>query len=347
MRRIFLIDLTTNIRYDEIHDKAIGGSEFQFYNLAYNISKCEDIICYNKIENEYKSENIIYKNFKEIEKNTFNTHDIIIIQRLFPEINLLQIFKHCKLYIIIQDYDFNAVMFQFQKLNQNNNEILNYIATNENINFAFNSEFTQEYFNSHFLLNNVVINKTRKHVIYNILYEKYFIRGNKKVTKKNLVYASGWNKGIFQIINIFDYILSQDPSFTLILMSPGYEYDKFKDYSGYLKEKYLKNIIILGPVNKKQYCKIIENSGCVIAPAFPETFGCVFSEAYFLGTPVICDIKSGAVKEIIGSENVVNYNNLHETYNKIISKISTNEKIELNEKFMFDYNFNLWKNKIL
>ena len=130
-------------------------------------------------------------------------------------------------------------------------------------------------------------------------------------------------------------------------MSPGYEYEKFKDYKTYLKEKYSKNIIILGPVNKKQYCKIIENSGCVIAPSFPETFGCVFAEAYFLGTPVICDIKSGAVKEIIGSENVVNYNDLHETYSKIISKINSNEKIELNAKFKFDYNFNKWKNEIL
>jgi hypothetical protein len=73
----------------------------------------------------------------------------------------------------------------------------------------------------------------------------------------------------------------------------------------------------------------------------------VFEEAYFLGTPVICDIKSGAVKEIIGAENVVNYANLNETYNKIISRINANEKIELNEKFMFEYNFNLWKNILL
>ena len=49
------------------------------------------------------------------------------------------------------------------------------------------------------------------------------------------------------------------------------------------------------------------------------------------------------------SDLIINfyYENLNETYNKIISKITTNEKIELNEKFMFDYNFNLWKNILL
>jgi hypothetical protein len=236
MKRIFLFDITTNVRYDEIQDRAIGGSEFQFYNLAYNISKCKNIICYNKIEKEYQSENIIYKNFTEIEndKHIFNTNDTIVIQRLFPEINLLKNLKNCKVVIVIHDYDFNAVLFQFQNSDKNKIDMLNYINSNENIHFVFNSHFTQDYFNTNFLLNNMLINKTRQHVIYNILYQDYFIKGNKKVVQKNLVYASGWNKGIFQIIHIFDYILTQDPSFKLILLSPGYEYERFKDYSLYL-----------------------------------------------------------------------------------------------------------------
>jgi hypothetical protein len=188
MKRIFLLDITTNVRYDEIQDRAIGGSEFQFYNLAYHISKCKNIICYNKIEREYQSENIIYKNFTEIEndKQIFNTDDIIIIQRLFPEITLLKKFTKCKVIIFIHDYDFNAVLFQFQNSDKNKIDIINYINENENINFVFNSQFTQDYFNTNFLLNNMLINKTRQHVIYNMLYEDYFIRGNKKVNKKVL-----------------------------------------------------------------------------------------------------------------------------------------------------------------
>lgn len=348
MKKLYFIDFTTNIRYDEIEDKPIGGSEFQFYNLLYNVSKYENIICYNKIENELRHENILYKNVNEINNNTFNKNDIIVIQRLFPEISILQRFKNCKIIITIHDYDFNAVIFQFQKLNYTKENVLNYIVNNDNINFVFNSEFTQKYFNVHFSLNNMRIDKTRENIIYNALYEKYFIKNNdKEINKKNIVYASGWNKGIFKIIEIFDYILSQDSSFKLILMSPGYEYKNFTNYELFLKNKYPNNIIIYGPVDKLHYCKIIENSGCVLAPSFPETFGCVFAECYYLGTPVICDVKSGAVKEIIGTENVVNYNNVCEVYNKIIKRIAANETIILDEKFMFEYNFNLWKNLLL
>ena len=33
--------------------------------------------------------------------------------------------------------------------------------------------------------------------------------------------------------------------------------------------------------------------------------------------------------------------------NKIIKRIGANERIILDEKFMFEYNFNLWKNLLL
>ena len=62
MKRIVMIDFTTNITYEDIGYKPIGGSEFQFYNLAFNISTFENIICYNKIEKEHNCGNILYKN---------------------------------------------------------------------------------------------------------------------------------------------------------------------------------------------------------------------------------------------------------------------------------------------
>jgi glycosyltransferase involved in cell wall biosynthesis len=352
MKRIIMIDFTTNITYEDIGYKPIGGSEFQFYNLAFNISTFENIICYNKIEKEHNCGNILYKNLTELYNDKFTSNDIIIIQRLFPEMNIIQLFENCIIYIWIHDYDFNAVFFQFQKIENNDDKvrILNLININNNINFVFNSEFTKKFFNIHFSLNKMIVDETRQNIIYNILYEKYICKkGTKdnKNTNKNLVYASGWNKGVQKIIEIFEYILTQDSSFKLILMSPGYEYNKYKMYELYLKNKYPNNIIIYGPVNKTLYCELIQNSGCVLAPSFPETFGCVFSEAYYLGTPVICDVKSGAVKEIIGKDNVVNYKNFNEVYNKIITKIESNEKIELDEKFMLNYNLTIWKKLLL
>ncbi len=347
MSRIIFMDFTTKLIYDEIKDNPIGGSEFQFYNFIFTIAKYKKIICYNKIDKECESNNIEYKNIDDINYNVFYPDDIIVIQRLFPDIKILKIFKKNKIYIWLHDYDFNSVFFQLQKkkTNEEKQKILQYIASN-NLNFIFNSEFTKNYFNLNFTLNNIIINNTKQNIIYNIVYTDsiYEKSNNIKTKEKTLVYASGWNKGIQKIIEIFQFILTKDSSFKLILMSPGYEYEKYKDYEKYLKNVFKDNIIIYGPVKKPIYYQIIRNSGCVLAPSFPETFGCVFSESYFIGTPVICDINSGAVKEIIGCENVVDYNNKDEVYKKIVERIESNEKIELDSKFLLDYNLNIWKN---
>jgi len=343
---LIFIDYTCDLVYDNIGNKPIGGSEYQFYNLIFHISKLKNVICYNKIKNECIVNNIHYKNVKELNNQVLNSNDIIVIQRLIPEIKTLQLFKNNITYIWIHDYDFKSVFFQFQKLTNNNDvqNYLKYIVYNNNFSFIFNSEFTQKYYNVNFSLSNMNINLNRQSIIYNILYEDLFTKQiNKHINKKTIVYASGWNKGIQKIIEIFEYILTQDSTFKLVLMSPGYEYKNYENYILYLKDKFKDNLIIYGPVNKDTYCKIVENSGCVLAPSFPETFGCVFAEAYYLGTPVICDVKSGAVKEIIGNDNIVNYNNNFEVYNKIISIINLDKKIELNKKFLLDYNLNIWK----
>jgi glycosyltransferase involved in cell wall biosynthesis len=133
-------------------------------------------------------------------------------------------------------------------------------------------------------------------------------------------------------------------------MSPGYDYRHFKDYEQSLKYKYKDNIVILGPVNKQEYAQVIKTACCVMSSMFQETFGCVFSESYYLGTPVIADKNSGAVIEIIGEENIVNYNNYDEVYNKFmeIKNNRDNLIIDLDEKFSLDYNLKLWKqHKIL
>ncbi len=348
MGRIVFIDFTCNLTYNDIADKPIGGSEYQFYNLIFNIAKYTKIICYNKISNNCESNNIEYKNYDNLSNNSINSNDIIVIQRLFPDIEMLNIFKKNKIYIWLHDYDFKSVFFQFQK-NKNHEDncaLLEYIANN-NIHFIFNSEFTKKYFNVNFSLNKMNINDDRQNIIYNILYTNIFCKNNYAIEEKTLVYASAWNKGIKQIVEIFEYILLKDSSFKLILMSPGYEYENYKHYVVYLKNKFKNNIIIYGPLKKNMYFEILQKSSCVLAPSFPETFGCVFSESYFAGTPVICDIKSGAVKEIIGLKNVVNYNNKNDVYKKIIERITSNEKIELDKKFLLDCNLTMWKNLLM
>jgi glycosyltransferase involved in cell wall biosynthesis len=69
-----------------------------------------------------------------------------------------------------------------------------------------------------------------------------------------------------------------------------------------------------------------------------------FAESYYLGTPVIADYRSGAVKEIIDNNYIVNYDNDEETFNKIlfIKNNRDNIHVSLGEKFKLEYNINLW-----
>jgi hypothetical protein len=343
MKRIIFIDYTSEYNHIQVKQNAIGASEFIFYTTLFKLSqliKNRKFICYNKTINDITIDNILYKNIDFFEKDYTRENDIIIIQRLFPKITFLKNLLSNNIYLWQHDYDFNAIM----RGTQNNDilECINYIGNNEKIKFIFNSNFSKRYIINDLKKYNIELNDIRSIILPNYIFEEYFYK-QKDINKNKyqLVYASGWNKGIQTIINIFEFIISNDNNFKLILMSPGYEYNKYKEYIDFLKDNFKDNIIILGPVNKLEYSKIIQESSCVLAPPFPETFGCVFSESYYLGTSVIADVTSGAVSEIIGYNNITDYRDLSKTYNKLLEIINRNNIISLDDKYIF--NMNIWK----
>jgi glycosyltransferase involved in cell wall biosynthesis len=216
------------------------------------------------------------------------------------------------------------------------------------IHFIFNSEHCKNMFVHYLKEFGISIEDNRLIVIYNILYEEEFISIKNKhipVLKNQLVYASAWQKGIEDIISIFEYILQKDSSYILILMHPGYGMEIYENYKKYLLQKFPNNIVIKDSLSKDKYSEIIKESLCVLSSRFNETFGCVFAESYYLGTPVIADIGSGAVKEIIDNYFIVNYNNKEQVFNKIkeISYKRDHMNIKLPDKFLFNENFNKWK----
>jgi glycosyltransferase involved in cell wall biosynthesis len=224
----------------------------------------------------------------------------------------------------------------------------NKIIYDTTLNFICNSFMCKHLFEKYLSNFNIKIDENRIQIIYNILYNQELVIEDDdiQINENNIVYASAWQKGIEKVISVFDYIFNKNNNITLTLMSPGYDYHNFQDYKKMLEEKYKNNIIILGPTKKNEYAKIIKSSCCVLSSAVYETFGCVFAETYYLGTPVIGDINSGAVVEIIGKENIVNYNNPEEVYNKFIDIKNNRNKlnIKLDDKFYLDFNIKLWLN---
>lgn len=81
--KIVFIDNTANYIYNDTKNIAIGASEHQFYNLIYNISKTNNIRCFNKIINDINIDNIYYSNISNINNVEFQESSIIIFQRIF------------------------------------------------------------------------------------------------------------------------------------------------------------------------------------------------------------------------------------------------------------------------
>jgi hypothetical protein len=361
-QKLIFIDITSGYDHNYVKNKAIGASEYQLYNLLENLCNYYDIICYNCKNYTIIIDNIIYKSWKnELINDNIEPNTIVIIQRMFPNINknIFEKIKNNKIFIWIHDltskgvFIFNNENYEKQIYIENDNvfkqEILETIYKNKNIHFIFVSNFIKDVFIEYFNNYKIVLEDNRINIIYNILYENEFIKiknSNIVVNKNYITYASAWTKGIKKVIDVFDYAVNYDPDLKLVLLSPGYDWTNFTEYTNYLKDKYNDSIIIHGPVNKEEYSKIIRESMVVLTTTFKETFGCVFAETYYLGTPVIADYRSGAVKEIIDNNYIVNFDNKEETLNKILNVKNNRDdiKVELDNKFMFDYNINLWIN---
>jgi glycosyltransferase involved in cell wall biosynthesis len=146
-------------------------------------------------------------------------------------------------------------------------------------------------------------------VIPNALYTDEFAPDLPTVVDHNrIVYASAWIKGIEGVIAVFDYVFRHDPDFRLTLMNPGYDnMDRYKGLIADIKRKYRDRVEILGPQSRADFSRIVAGSLCTMSARFSETFGCIFAESLALGTPVVADVHSGAVREYAGDESIVDY----------------------------------------
>jgi glycosyltransferase involved in cell wall biosynthesis len=358
---LIFIDNTSEKNHNSIKNVAIGASEYQFYNLVNSFSKIIDnpVFCFNRsLENSYKIDNVLYSNNTNIRNHNFNKNDKIILQRFFPyEEYFRKKVSNCSVYLWIHDIPSMKLFLD------NNDHLENYynenieffkhylidnFLNNKNIKFVFNSYYCKQLFIDYLNSLELKIAENKLIVIYNILYENEFTSvANKTVSvnKNHIVYASAWQKGIEDVVHLFEKLLNKDNELILVLMNPGYGMDIYNDYKEELKAKFNDNIIIHEPLSKEKYSEVIKSSLCVLSSKFNETFGCIYAESYYLGVPVIADINCGAVKEIIDNNYIVDYNYPDIIFDKI-SDLKNNQEnpitIKLHKKFLFKANFIKW-----
>ena len=340
------LDSTTALTHAVITNRAIGASEYQLYSLLNQLKNRITIRCYNHQNYPNVIDSIQYDSFNSL---VCNKTDTVLIQRFYPinDIILAKI-KHNKKLIWIHDLpDMNIFLgndVAKERYYRGNMELFKHqivlpILNDPRIHFIANSNHTYNLFMT-FIRNHAgVTSFARCHVIYNILYGDEF--DTTPITKipKRLIYASAWQKGIETVIDVFRYILKHDSGYTLSLLSPGYDWGNFKEYATELKSEFGDRIVIMGPSTKKELANAIKEACCCLSSTFNETFGCVFAESYYLGTPVIADRRSGAVREIIGDEHIVDYDNNESVWLKLHR---LNPHVSLNSNFLVEPNFTKW-----
>lgn len=350
--RIIFIDNTSfpQLNHQEIKNRAIGASEYQLYNLIGQLAQLNlNIICYNSTHESKIIDNVQYKNIEYFKTDIFFPTDKIIVQRycwLIPHLS-----PQNKIFVWFHDQCCNNI-FQISN-SQEMKESIRSIFEKKNIHFIFNSQSSKKLYFHFFSNYGFQFEENRCEVIYNILYEDDFIKEKLKekmvVDKNKIIFGSAWSKGIYRIIDLFRWISNKNSDLVLVLLSPGYDYHKWEDYRSELKNEFKERIQIFEPLEKNKYCEVIASGLCVISTSFFETFGCIFAESYYLGTPVIGDIHSGALKEIIDNDYIVDYSNPENFLEKVIElqEKRNNINIKLDNKFMLYENILLWKNFVI
>jgi len=358
--RIICVDISVGLKniptHKDVEKNAIGGSEYQLFKLLNIISEYKEVIVFNLNNNiSKKVDNIFYNNINEFFDFELGENDIIIIQRFIDHTpKFLDKLKYNMVYVWMHDltgiFQFIGVLESVESYQKNPSYFKGYLSkfflNNYNINFIFPSEFSKNYFSNFINKYDGYITNRRLHVIHNILYEKDFENSRDKIVDINLnkiVFASSWFKNIGKIIEVFDYVHKKNKNYILVFMEHGYESNR--ECENEMKQKFGNNVEILGPQNKEKYAEIIKSALCVLISSFPETFGCVFTESYYLGTPVFADYRSGAVAEHLDKQFVLDYDNPEEVFNKL--EWLRNERrfldIKLDSKFLLDYNIEKWK----
>jgi hypothetical protein len=358
--RIICVDISTGFKniptHKDVKKNAIGASENQLFKLLNIVSEYKEVIIFNFNNNfSKKVDNIFYNNINDFFDFELNEHDIIIIQRFMHHSPKFLNKLNCnKVYVwmhdlpgIIQFIGENNSVESYQKNpSYFKGYLSNFIVNNKNINFIFPSNFSKKYFINFINDYGEYITDERLYIIHNILYETDFNDNRDKIVDINLnkiVFASSWFKNIRKIIEVFEYIHKKNKNYVLVFMEHGY--DSKKEYENEMRTKFGNNVEILGPQKKDKYAEIIKSSLCVLISTFPETFGCVFTESYYLGVPVLADYRSGAVAEHLDKQFVLDYDNPEEVYNKLewLCNERRNLDIKLDSKFMLDYNIEKWK----
>lgn len=337
MRRVIAIEQISPMDSLSVENRSLGCTEYQFYKLINELAKVEslEVICFNAKQNKEKINGVTYDSISNISNYAISNNDYTLFLRPLSD-DILDKVKKSKL-IWWRHNLYNQTEFLKSKNCFDNTTY--FIFPSKDSLLQFNLNYSKN------IRNNIVIP--------NILYEGEFLENkNKCIPRKNnhIVYASGWHKGVEKIVDIirnYNDFHKKDPVI-LNIMHPGYGLKDLKSQLNYINTVLPSHSNILGKKGKSEYAFEIKQAFATIAPDFRETFGCVFAESIYLGTPVIYDKKNEPLKDITGDIGICDYNSIETVFRAInFLRYEFNGIVSLDKKYLLENNIELWKKIIL
>ncbi len=332
-RPFILIDTLSDVDHEQIKGRAIGASEYQFYRLVAEMGTA----CYNNGPGTRCIGNIPY----DVVGNAKIPHNaIVLLMRAYPYANRDLISKLTGRVIIqwIQDTPGDHLVDRtYTGVAAAKAEVL----ANPRHYFVANSQTCRRQLIEYF---GPAITE-RIFVIPNALYTDEFASDLPTTVDHNrIVYASAWIKGVEGVIAVFDHVFRNDPDFRLTLMNPGYDnMDRYKGLIADMKRKYSDRVEILGPQSRAEFSRVVAGSLCTMSARFSETFGCIFAESLALGTPVVADVCSGAVREYAGDESIVDFGNPDTVLSALRRLRNNRPAVSLSQMYLPECIYKSWK----
>jgi len=276
--------------FDTLKQQAIGGTESSLLRIAAILAgHSHQITIYQQARQHQTQQNKV--NFIGPQHiDSLENIDVVVVLRKDKQLNTWQQrFPKARTFLWLHTY--KKWEFIFKRLFKHNRQAM-IIGNSKTHAKHLNQQLHRNLFGR--LLTAIGVPKLLVAHGYNPVPKPELTQSVKRNPNK-LIFLSAPNKGLEEVLKLFQKVKAAMPDMSLYIANPGY-----RDQTD-IKQP---GVHILGALPQAELWQHMAESLCVFYPqtTFAETFGLIYAEANALGTPVLAhDI--GAAREILPPQN--------------------------------------------
>ena len=334
------------LSYTDWKENGTGGSEYCVINLADKFGRDgHDVYVTGQVKQETYN-NVKYLDYRNLPNNQH--FDVVIAS------NYIHYFKHLEEKNITFDKSYfwihNLEFYPFYNGEVLPNNGLDYLNHSKLTNIIAVSEWQKGK-----LVKKYNINPDKVKVISNAINPQDFDDISQEKFKDKVIYTSGPDRGLWNLLQIWDDLKKINPKLTLWIANPPYtdnwdEWNRIKrDFPNYDKNF---DVHYLGSLNPSDLIRQIKSSEWWIYPSqYPETY-CITALEMMMGRVKIISTDTGNLKKLLQNKSVIvksdtNIYTIRETFIAAFAfNNQRNKEFEKNLDFAEEYaRGQSWSNK--